>query len=83
MFVRVNEPFTDTAAILNVLGFKEYYGIPRGHEHDPISTRSAFTRAFRANFSLSFTKKDCNGKKRSLSRFLYVIMIAFFPRNIQ
>ena len=32
-------------------------------------TRSAFTRAFRANFSLNFPKKDCNGKKRSLCRF--------------
>ena len=29
--------FTDTAAIFNFIGFKEYYdGMPRGHEPDPI-----------------------------------------------
>ena len=27
--------FTDTAAI-ELIGFKEYYGMPRGHEHDPM-----------------------------------------------
>ena len=27
--------FTDTAGI-ELIGFKEYYGMPRGHEHDPM-----------------------------------------------
>ena len=33
------------------------------------NTRSVHTRAFRANFSLSFPRKDCNGKKDRCALF--------------
>ena len=46
-------------------------------------THSVLTCAFRANFSLVFLEKDCNGKKKIVVPCLDVIMIAFFPRNIQ
>ena len=46
-------------------------------------TRSVFTRAFWANFSLSFTRNDCNGKKKIVVPCLDVRMIAFFPKNTQ
>ena len=42
---------------IELIRFKEYYWMPRGHELDPIYTHSVFTRAFRVNFSLSFSRK--------------------------
>ena len=39
---------------IEFIRFKEYYGMPRGQEHDPIYLLSVCTRAFWANFSLSF-----------------------------
>ena len=52
-----NRPFYRYGGHIELVRFKEYYEIPRGHEHDPIYTRSVFTRAFWANFSLSFPRK--------------------------
>ena len=46
-------------------------------------TRSVFTRAFRANFSLSFHRKRLQWEKKIVVPCLDVIMIAFFSRNIQ
>ena len=46
-------------------------------------TRSVFTRAFRANFSLRFPRKTMWWEKKIVVPCLDVIMIAFFPRNIQ
>ena len=58
--------FTDTATILNLLDLRSIMGCPGGMSTIQY-TRSVFTRAFRANFSLSSPrKKDCNGQKRSL-----------------
>ena len=56
--------------------------MPRGHELDPIYTRSVFTRAFRANFSLSFARKRLQWEKIVVP-CLDVIMIAFFPGIIR
>ena len=39
-------------------------GWPGGHEHDPIYSLSIYTRAFRANFSLSFPRKKIVVGKR-------------------
>ena len=50
--------FTDTAAIL--IRFKEYYRMPRGHEHISFVFSSAFWDLF---FLKVFLKQDCNGKK--------------------
>ena len=39
---------------IELIIFKEYYWMPRGHELDPIYTRSVFTRA---NFCFRFPRK--------------------------
>ena len=46
----------------------KYYGMPRGHEHWSDKLATVFTRAFRANFSLSFPRKRWQWEKRSLHR---------------
>ena len=48
--------FTDTAAILNLLALRSIMGCPGGMSTIPY-TRLVFTRAFRANFSISFPRK--------------------------
>ena len=53
--------FTDTAPI-----FKEYYGMPRGHERDPIYSLSIFA-LFGPIRLYVFLEKDCN-RKNSLCR---------------
>ena len=57
--------------------------MPRGHEHDPIYSLSICTRAFWANFSLSFPWKRLQWEEKIVVPCLDVIMNAFFPRNIQ
>ena len=68
--------FTYTAAILYQLDLRSIMGCPGG-------TRSVFTRAFRANFSLKFPRKWSSWEKKLVVPCLNVIMIAFSPRNIQ
>ena len=46
-------------------------------------THLVFMRAFRANFSLSFPRKRLLWEKKIVVPCLDVIMIAFFPRDIQ
>ena len=53
--------------------------MPRGHELDPIWTRSVFTLV---NFSFRFPRKRLLWEKKIVVQCLDVIMIAFFPRNI-
>ena len=36
----------DTAAHIELIGFKEYYGMPRGHEHDPIYSLRIYAHFF-------------------------------------
>ena len=43
----INRPFYQYGSHIEFIGFKEYYGVPRG-------TRSAFTRAFRAKRELQY-----------------------------
>ena len=52
-----NRPFYRYGGHIELIGFKEYYGMPRGHEHDPIYSLSIYARSFLANFSLSFPRK--------------------------
>ena len=42
---------------IELIRLKEYYGMPRGGMSTIRYTRSVFTRAFLANFSLSFPRK--------------------------
>ena len=46
-------------------------------------TRSVFTRAFRAMFSLRFPRKRLQWEKKIVVPCLDVIMIAFFQGNVQ
>ena len=51
---------------IELLGFKEYYGMPKGHENDPIYSLSIYAR-FSGKFFFKFSeKKIVMGKKRSL-----------------
>ena len=55
-----NRPFYRYGGHNELIRFKEYYGMPRGRGADMSRigyARSVFTRAFRANFSLSFPRK--------------------------
>ena len=64
---------------IELIGFKTYYGMPRGHEHDPIYSHQ-YVRLL-SNFSLSFPRKRLLLKKKKIVEpSLDVIMIAFFPR---
>ena len=51
-----NRPFYRYGGHIELLRFEEDYGMRRGHGHDPF-TRSVLTRAFWANFCLSFPRK--------------------------
>ena len=62
---------------MELIRFKEYYRMPRGHEHDPIYLRALFGPIFLK----VFLEKDFNGKKGRCA--VGVKMIAFFPRNVQ
>ena len=57
-------------------------GCPGGHEHDPINAEH-FCALFGPIFLYIFLVNDCNGKKKVVVSCLDVIVIAFFPRNIQ
>ena len=75
--------FTDTAAILNVFDLGITMGCP-GAMGTIRYTRSVYIRAlFGPIFLNVFLERDCNGKKKIVVPCLDVIMIAFFPRNIQ
>ena len=48
---------------MELIRFKEYYGMPRGHEHDPIHSLSIYAR-FSGLFFVKFSrKKIVMGKK--------------------
>ena len=76
-------PFYRYGGHIEFIRVKEYYRMPRGHEHDPIYSLSICTRAFWANFSLSFPWKRLQWEEKIVVPCLDVIMNAFFLRNIQ
>ena len=49
-----NRPFYRYGGHIELLRFKEDYGMPRGHEHDPF-TRSVLTRAVLGQFLFKFS----------------------------
>ena len=73
-----NRPFYRYGGHIELIRFKEYYRMPRGHEHISF----VFSSAFRSPFFKVFLESDCNGKKIFVP-CLDIIMIAFFPRNLQ
>ena len=53
---------------IELLRFKEYYGMPKGHEHDPIHSLSIYA-CFSGQFFFKFSqKKIVIGKKKALCR---------------
>ena len=61
-----NRPFYRYGSYIELIVFNEYYGMLRGHEHDPIySHRYQYLRAL---FGPIILKKHCNTKKGSLCR---------------
>ena len=49
-----NRPFYRQGGHTELITFKEYYGMPKGHEHDPIYSLSIYAR-----FSGQFFFKFC------------------------
>ena len=72
----ITDLFTDKAGMLYQFDLRSIMGCPGG-------TRSVFTPAFRANFSLKFPRKRSSWEEKVVVRCLNVIMIAFSSRNIQ
>ena len=66
--VLTNRPFYRYGGHIEFIRFKEYFGMPRGHGHDPIYSLSIYAR-FSGQFFLSFPRKDCNGKKNRCAVF--------------
>ena len=56
--------------------------MPRGHEHEPIYTLSVNAR-FSSQFVFKLSYKKIAMEKKIVVPCLDVIMIVFFPRNIQ
>ena len=65
-----------------LLKFNEYYGIPGGDEHIPKNSLGIYAR-LSGYFFLKFSYDKIVIGKKIVVTYLDVIMIAFFPRNIQ
>ena len=65
----LNRPFYRYDGHIELIRFKEYYGMPKGHERDSTYSLSIYAPFnFRANFSQSFPRKILKWEKRSLCR---------------
>ena len=64
----LNRSFYRYGGHIELIGFKQYYRMPRGHEHDPIYWHQYLRALYRPIFLQVFLEKDCNGKNRSLCR---------------
>ena len=51
---KCNRPFYRYGGHIELTGFKEYYGMPRGHEHDPMYSLSTYGR-FLGQFFFKFS----------------------------
>ena len=62
-----NRPFPRYSGHIELIRFKQYYWMNRGHEQDPIYSLNIYARSPGQFFFLFvFLEKDCNGKKRLL-----------------
>ena len=78
----INRSFYQCGGHIELIRFKEYYGMSRGNERDPIYSLSIYARFSGAIFSKFSEKKILMGKKKTVVPCLDVLLIAFFPRNI-
>ena len=65
---------------MQLISFKEYYGMTRGHELDPIYSFGIYAR-FSGHFFLKFSWNKILKGKKILVPCLDVIMIAFYVKN--
>ena len=88
----VNKPFYRYSGHIEFIRFKEYYGMPRGHDHDPIYSHQYLRALFGPIFLYVFLEKDYNGKKKDRCAgfrcnndrlFLekYTVKFSFFPKS--
>ena len=77
-----NKTFNRYGGYFELMRFKECYRMPRSHVHDSIYSLPIYAR-FSDQSSLSFPRKRLSWEKKIVVPCLDVIMIAFFPRNIQ
>ena len=62
----LNRPFYRYGGHIELIGFNEYYGMPRAHEHDLVYSHQYLRALFGPIFLKVFLEKDCNEKKRLL-----------------
>ena len=75
-----NRPFYRYGGHIELIRFKEYYGMSRGHDRDPIYSLSIYAR-FSGQFFSKFSEKKILMRKKIVVPCLDVLLIAFFPRN--
>ena len=68
-FTLRNRPFYRYGEYIELIRFKEHYGMPREHGHDPIYSLYYLPALFRAIFHNIFLNYDCNGKKDLCAEF--------------
>ena len=81
-----NRPFYRYGDHIELIRFKEYYGMPGGGAWAGSDILAHYLRAlFGPLFLCVFLEKDCNGKKKKkiVVPCLAVIIIAFLLRNAQ
>ena len=72
-----NRPFYRYGGYIQLISFKEYYGMPRGHELDPIYSFGIYAR-----FSvLNSKRKKKQLKLWTLRRNWYGLLLYFFSRK--
>ena len=87
----VNTPFYRYSGHIEFIRFNEYYGMPRGYEHDQIYSHQYLRALFGPIFLYVFLEKDYNGKKKDRCAvfgrnndclFLekYTVRFSFFPK---
>ena len=64
MFCACNRPFHRHGGHIELIGFKEYYGMPRGAWARSHILASVSTRAFRGQFFFKFSEKKIVMRKR-------------------
>ena len=69
----MNRPFYRYGGHIELIEFKEYYGMSRGHKHDPMYSYQ-YLRAFRDNFSFKFSYKN-------IVMGLKVVEVLFLPEK--
>ena len=84
-------PFYRYGGHIELIRFKEYYRVPKGHEQDLIYSLCIYARFSGQFFFTSFLEKGCNGKKKRCAMFecnndclfpkKYTMKFSFCPKS--